>query len=172
MRTYARNRRRTPLRVEALEGKTLLSAGSAMQHAVPHVMAAPIVDQAAAFSGTLTGQYSNVNIPGFSHMLNYATSGTLTGVGATRLRGTLIPRGGNRPGRLAGEFRLRNSGGTMLVNVYQSATPGDYTYSVVRARGSDAAFNGGSGTLVIRQASSLSVPFYVSGQATITFASS
>jgi hypothetical protein len=170
MRTYAKNRRRTPLRVEALEGKSLLSAGSAMRHVAGPVMAAPIVDQAAAFSGTLAGTYSNVNIPGFSHMLNYATSGTLSGVGSTRLRGTLFPRGGIRAGRLAGEFRLRNSGGTMVVNVYQSATPGDYTYSVVRARGSDAAFNGGSGTLVIRQTSSLSVPFYVSGQATMTFA--
>src|SRR5690348_10780804 len=123
MRTYAKNRRRTPLRVEALEGKTLLTAGSAVRHVAHHVMAAPMVGQAAAFSGTRTGRYTNVNIPGFSHMLNYATSGTLSGVGSTRLRGTLFPRGRNRPGRLAGEFRLRNGGGTMIVNVYQSATP-------------------------------------------------
>jgi hypothetical protein len=169
MRTYAKNRRRTPLRVEALEGKTLLSAGSAMQHLAPQVTAAPLAAQAAAFSGTLTGSYSNVDVPGFSHILSYATSGTLSGVGSTRLRGTLFPRGSNRPGRLAGQFRLRNNGGTMIVNVSQTAMPGDYTYSVARARGSDTAFMGASGQLMITQASNFSVPFYVSGQATMTF---
>ncbi len=169
MRTYARNRRRTPLRVDALEGKTLLSAGSAMRRLAPHVAAAPIVDQAAEFSGTLTGRYSNVNVPGFSHILSYATSGTLSGVGPTRLRGTLFVRGSIRPGRLVGQFRLRNQGGSMIVDVSQAATPGNYTYRVARARGGDAAFEGGSGTLAISQVSNFSVPFYVSGQATMTF---
>jgi hypothetical protein len=169
MRTYAKNRRRTPLQVESLEGKTLLSTGSAMQQVAPHVTAAPIVAQAAAFSGTLSGSYSNINAPGFSHILNYATSGTLSGVGATRLRGTLFSHGSSWTGRLVGEFVLRNNGGSMTVNVFRSATPGNYTYKVVRARGSDVAFNGGSGDLMITQSSTLSVPFYVSGQATMTF---
>jgi hypothetical protein len=169
MRTYAKNRRRTPLRVESLEGRTLLSTGSAMQQVAPHVTAAPIVAQAAAFSGTLSGSYSNINVPGFSHILSYATSGTLSGVGSTRLRGTLVVRGGARPGRLVGEFRLRNNVGSMIVNVFHSAMPGNYTYKVARARGSDTAFKGGSGDLMITQASTFSVPYYVSGQATMTF---
>jgi hypothetical protein len=169
MRTYAKNRRRTPLRVESLEGKTLLSTGSVMHQVAPHVTAAPIVAQATAFSGTLTGSYSNVNVPGFSHILSYATSGTLSGVGSTRLHGTLIVRGGARPGRLVGQLQLRNTGGSMIVNVFQSAMPGNYTYKVARARGSDAAFNAGSGELMITQASTISAPFYVSGQATMTF---
>jgi hypothetical protein len=169
MRTYAKNRRSTPLRVESLEGKTLLSTGSAMQHVAPHVTAAPIVAQASAFSGTLTGSYSNINVPGFSHILNYATSGTLSGVGSTRLRGTLFSRGGHRPGRLAGQFLMRNNGGSMVVNAFKSAMPGDYTYKVVRARGSDTAFRGGSGELTITQTSTISVPYYVSGQTTMTF---
>jgi hypothetical protein len=169
MRTHAKNRRCTPLRVESLEGKTLLSTGSAMQHVAPHVTAAPIVAQAPAFSGTLTGPYSNVNVPGFSHMLNYATSGTLSDVGSTRLRGSLVVRGGVRPGRLVGQLLLRNNGGSMIVNVFQSAMPGNYTYKVARAGGSDTAFKGGSGALMITQAPTFSAPYYVSGQATMTF---
>lgn len=169
MRSSTRNRRRTPLRVESLEAKTLLSTGSAMQHVAPRVTAAPIVAQAAAFSGTLTGSYSNINVPGFSHVLSYATSGTLSGVGATRLRGSLFVRGANRPGRLAGQFVLRNNGGSMTVSVFQSATPGNLTYQVARARGSDAGFAGGSGTLIVAQSQSFSVPFYAYGQSTMTF---
>src|ERR1700758_1053657 len=130
MRTYAKNRRRAPLRVESMEGRTLLSTGSAMQQVAPHVTAAPIVAQAPAFSGTLMGSYSNVNVPGFSHLLSYATSGTLSGVGSTRLPGTLSVRGGARPGRLLGQFLMRNNGGSMIVNVFQSAMPGNYTYNV------------------------------------------
>jgi hypothetical protein len=169
MRTYAKKRRRTQLRVESLEGKTLLSTGSVTHQFAPHMGAVPIVAQAAAFSGTLTGPYSNVNVPGFSHVLSYATSGTLSGVGSTRLRGTLFVRGGARPHRLAGQFLLHNNGGSMTVNVFRSATPGNDTYRVARARGSDTAFKGGSGELVITQSPTFSVPFYVSGQATMTF---
>jgi hypothetical protein len=169
MRTDAKNRRRTPLRVESLEGRTLLSTGSAVQRIAPRVTAAPIVAQAVALSGTLSGSYSNINVPGFSHILSYATSGTLSGVGSTRLRGTLFARGGARPGRLVGLLRLRNDGGSMTVDVFRPATPGNCTYKVARARGSDAAFQGGSGELTITQAPTLSVPFYVSGQATMTF---
>jgi hypothetical protein len=169
MREYAKNRRRTPMQVESLERKTLLSTGPAMHQVAPHVTAAPIIPQASAFSGTLTGSYSNVNVPGFSHILSYAASGTLSGVGSTRLRGALIVRGGPRSGRLLGPLLLRNNGGTMTVNVYQSTTPGNYTYKVARATGSDTAFKGGSGDLMITQASTFSAPFYVSGQATMTF---
>src|SRR5581483_10411008 len=80
MRRSTRNRRRLQLRVESLEGKTLMSGVAAMKH----VAAAPIAAQAdAAFGGTLTGSYSNVNIPGFSHTLSYAASGSLSGVGST-----------------------------------------------------------------------------------------
>jgi hypothetical protein len=169
MRTYAKNRQRTPLRVESLEGKTLLSTGSAMQHVAPHVTAAPIVAQAASFGGTLTGPYSNVNVPGFSHILSYATSGTLSGVGSTRLRGTLIVPGGARTGRLVGQLLMRNDGGSMILDVFQPAMPGNYTYNVARATGSDTAFKGGSGELMITQAPTFSAPYYVSGQATMTF---
>jgi hypothetical protein len=169
MRTHAKNRRCTQLLVESLEGKTLLSTGSVMHQVAPHVTAAPIVAQVTAFSGTLTGSYSNVNAPGFSHILSYATSGTLSGVGSTRLRGTLFPRGSARPRRLVGEFVMRNNGGSMIVNVFQSAVPRNYTYQVAQARRGDAAFKGGSGGLTITQAPSFSVPFYVSGQATMTF---
>lgn len=169
MRTYAKNRRRTPLRVESLEGKTLLSTGSVMPDVAPQVTAAPIVAQAAAFSGMLTGTYSNANIPGFSHLLSYVASGTLSGVGSTHLRGTLIPRGGHRPGRLVGQLLMHNSGGSMVVNVFQSATSGSDTYKVARATGSDTAYHGGSGALTITQSSTLSVPFFSFGQATFTF---
>jgi hypothetical protein len=160
-----------PLWVESLEGKTLLSTGSAIQHVAPHMTAAPIVAQAAAFSGTLSGPYSNVDVPGFSHILSYDASGTLSGVGSTRLRGTLIVPGGSRSGRLLGQFLMRNNGGSMTLNVFQSATPGNDTYKVARARGSDTTFIGGSGNLMITQTSTFSVPYYVSGQVTMTFTS-
>jgi hypothetical protein len=41
---------------------------------------------------------------------------------------------------------------------------------VVRARGTDAGFQGGSGTLMIAQTQTLGVPFYTSGRTTMTFA--
>jgi hypothetical protein len=57
----------------------------------------------------------------------------------------------------------------MTVNVFRSAMPGNYTYKVARATGSDTAYSGGGGDLMITQASTFSVPYYVSGQATMTF---
>jgi hypothetical protein len=170
MRTYTTNRRRTQLRVESLEGKTLLSAGSAMHHVAHHVRSAPIIAQAtAAFSGTLTGPYSIVHVPVVGYFENLATSGTLSGVGPTRLRATLFARSGSPVHRLAGALVLRNDGGAMRVIVFRSATPGTYTYEVVRARGSDISFKGDSGTLTITLNQTFSAPFFVSGEATTTF---
>jgi hypothetical protein len=122
-----------------------------------------------AFNGTLTGSYSDVDAPGFAHILSYATSGTLSGVGSARLRGSLFVRPGTRTHRLAGQFVVRNSGGSMIVNVFGSATPRNYTYRVDRARGSDAPFKGGTGELMITQSETFSLPFYTYGQATMTF---
>jgi hypothetical protein len=140
-----------------------------MQHVAPRVTAAPIVAQVATISGTLTGTYSNVNVPGFSHILSYATSGTLSGVGSTRLRGTLFARGGARRHRLDGQLVMRNDGGSMTLNVFRPATSGNDTYEVARARGSDAAYKSETGDLMISQTQTFSVPFFVSGQATMTF---
>jgi hypothetical protein len=170
MRTSTNNRRRTQLRVELLEGKTLLSTGSAMHEAAHHVTAAPIVAQAAApFSGTLAGRYSNVFAPYFAYILNYATSGTLSGPGSTHLAGTLFVRPGAPAGRFDGRLVLHNPGGTMILNVYSTATLGTYTYKVAFAGGSDTSFRGGTGTLTINQTPTIRVPYYVSGHATMTF---
>jgi hypothetical protein len=170
MQTYTNNRRRAQPRIEDLEGKILLSTGSPVDQIKPHVSQHQIVAQApAALSGTLTGIYSNVHIPFAGYLLNYATSGTLTGVGSTQLRGSLFVRGAH-PGRLLGTFRLHNNGGSMLVNVFQTATPGTYTYRVPSASGSDSSFKGSSGDLMISQTPTHSAPYYVSGQATMTFA--
>ncbi len=99
MQTYNKNLRRLDPRVESLEGKTLLSAGLAGHHVAPHETAAPFVVQAAAeFSGTMMGSYSNVHIPFAGYLLNYATSGSLSGVGSTHLHGTLFARPGARFG--------------------------------------------------------------------------
>jgi hypothetical protein len=46
---------------------------------------------------------------------------------------------------------MHNSGGSMLVNVFQSVVPAGYTYKVVRAKGSDMGFKGESGALSITQ---------------------
>ena len=55
---------RTDLRVESLEGKTLLSAGLVNHQVGSHAVSTTAVAHAAAeFSGTLTGIYSNVHIP-------------------------------------------------------------------------------------------------------------
>jgi hypothetical protein len=142
-----------------------------MHHVAPHVMAAPIVVQATEFSGTLTGPYSNVHVPGIGSFLSYTTSGTLSGVGSTRLRGTLFLRGGSRADRLVGALIMRNQGGSMSVNVFQTAMPGTYSAKVVRARGTDAGFKGASGDLMITLTRSVSAPFFVSGQATMAFTS-
>jgi hypothetical protein len=172
MRTYTTKTRRTEPRVESLEGKTLLSTGSLMHRAVHRVTGAPIVVQATAgFSGTLTGDYSNAHAPGFANIVSFATSGTLSGIGLTRLKGTLFASGRPQVGRLIGEFRMGNRGGAMTVNVFRSTMRGIYTYEVVRARGSDTTYIGSSGRLEITRTPTFDVPFVVFGQATMTFTS-
>jgi hypothetical protein len=170
MRTYTKKRLRTQPRVESLEGKTLLSAGSVMHHVAHHVTSAPIVAQAIpAFSGTLTGPYSDVHIPFFADIQSYSTTGTLTGVGSTHLYATLFVRPGAPAGRFAGQLLMRNNGGAMVVNVFQWAVPGTYSYKVALASGTDTAFRGGTGTLFITQMPSSMVPNYSFGQSTMTF---
>jgi hypothetical protein len=162
-------RRRQPL-VQPLEGKSLLSGGAAMHHVPAEVAAERISAQVPApISGSLTGTYSNAHIPFAGYLLSYSTSGTLTGVGSTRLKGSFFVRGKALPGRLLGQFTLHNSGGAMLIKVFQSATAGADTYKVARANGSDTGFKGGSGNLTITDKPTFSAPYYVSGQATMTF---
>jgi hypothetical protein len=170
MRTYTTQPRRTELRVESLEGRTLLSTSSLMHHAVQHVTAAAIMGQTTAeFSGTLTGDYSNVHAPGFANIVSFATSGTLSGIGSTHLKGTLFARGRSPVGRLIGEFRMRNSGGAMILNVFRTTMRGIYTYEVARAKGSDTPYLGSSGGLEITRTPTVSAPFVVFGQATMMF---
>jgi hypothetical protein len=170
MQMHHKNRRRLDPRVESLEGKTLLSTGLVSAEGIPHAAPARAVAHTAAeFSGTLTGIYSNVHIPYAGYLLNYSTSGTLTGVGSTRLHGTIFARPGARYARAVGQFVMRNSGGAMLANVFRSTTGGTYTYKVVVAVGSDSAYRGGTGTVAITQTPTQSYPYYVSGQATMTF---
>ncbi len=173
MQTNNKNRHRSVPRVEALEGKTLLSAGLIVQHAVHHTISASAISQAAtSFSGTMTGIYSNVHIPFAGYLLNYSTSGTLTSVGSTHLHGSIFARPGARAGRASGQFVLRNTGGSMTLNVHSSATTGTYNYNVIRATGVDAAYKGGTGVITITQNPTHSYPYFVSGQATMTFAPS
>ena len=51
-------------RLESLEGKTLLSAGSGMQHLAPRLAAASMVGQEESFRGTLAGSDSDVSLSG------------------------------------------------------------------------------------------------------------
>jgi hypothetical protein len=169
MQTYIKNRRRLEPRLETLEGKTLLSAGALSHQAAHHVITGLVVAQAAPFSGTLTGSYSNVHIPFAGYLLNYATSGSLTGVGSTHLHGSIFARPGARSGHAAGQFVMRNGGGLMIANVFKTPTTGTYSYKVIRATGSDSAYRGGTGTVAISQNPTRSFPYFVSGQATMTF---
>jgi hypothetical protein len=170
MRAFIKNRRRTQLTVESLEGKTLLSTASAMHHLAHHATAAPIVTHAtSAFTGTLTGPYSSVHVPSFAYIQSFATSGTLTGLGSTHLYGTLFVRPSAPAGKPVGQVVMHNSGGTMIVNVFSSATAGTYSYKVALAFGSDTAFKGDTGALTITLSPNFSVPYYTSGQSTMTF---
>ena len=155
--------------LESLEGKTLLSAGSAMQHVAPRLAAAPIVGQAVSFRGTLAGSDSDVSVPGISHVVSFKTAGTLIGPGSTHLRGTLFGRANPRPRRLLGQLLLRNSGGSMTVNVYRSATAGTYTDTVVRARGADTIYQGATGNLKIAMSWAFNDPYYLYQQAWMKF---
>jgi hypothetical protein len=110
-----------------------------------------------------------VHIPFAGYLLNYATSGTLSGVGSAHLHGSIFARPSTRTARAAGKFFMSNSSGSMTVNVFRSAMPGTYTYKVVRAFGSDSAYKGGSGTLTISQVPTRSFPYFVSGDATMIF---
>ena len=172
MQTPNRKRHRLAPRVEALEGKRLLSTATGLisQHSAHHVMTASAVAHVAApFSGTLSGIYSNVHIPFAGYLLNYSTSGSLTPVGSAHLHGSIFARPGHRAGQASGQFSVRNDGGSMVINVFASATAGAYTYRVIRAFGTDASYQGGTGAVTIAQNPTHSYPYYVSGQATMTF---
>jgi hypothetical protein len=169
MRANVKNRRRISLQVEPLEGKTLLSAGLASHHGADHSMTAAVVAQAASFSGTLTGPYSNVHIPFSGYLLNFSTSGTLSGPGSTHLHGSIFVRPGARRGVAIGQFAIGNDGGSMILRVFRTPTQGTYTYRVIRAFGGDAAYKGGTGTVTTVQNPTQSYPYFVSGQATMTF---
>ena len=148
----------------------MLSAGFASHPSAHHATtSAVVVHAAAAFSGTLTGFYSNVHIPFAGYLLNYSTSGTLSGVGSTSLHGSIFARPGAHNGRAIGQFSMHNNGGSMLVQVFRTPTSGTYSYKVVRAFGSDLAYKGGIGALAITQKPTQSFPYYISGQATMTF---
>ena len=155
--------------LESLEGKTLLSAGSAMQHVAPRLAAAPIVGQAVSFRGMLAGSDSDVSYPGMPHVVSFNTAGILIGPGLTHLTGTLVARGNPRPGQSLGQLLLRNSGGSMTVNVYQTATAGTFTDTVVRARGADTIYKGGTGNLKIAMSWAYNDPYYLYQQAWMKF---
>jgi hypothetical protein len=93
----------------------------------------------------------------------------LSGIGSARLRGTLVLRGSARSNRLAGQLMVRNQGGSMIVNVLRTAVRGTYDYNVTLARGTDLPYQGETGTLTIAQTPNFSAPFFVSGDATMTF---
>jgi hypothetical protein len=162
MRTNVKNknRRRTPLEVEPLEGKALLSAGALAHHVAHH-------DVASAFTGTLSGHYNSINAPFFANIQNYVTSGTLTSVGSAHLYGTLFVRG-TKAGRFDGQLFVRNQGGGMILKVYQSGTANTYSYRVAHAGGSDSGFRGDTGTILVSQNQTFRVPYYSSGTATVT----
>ena len=140
-----------------------------MQHVAPRLAAAPIVGQAVSFGGTLAGSDSDVRAPGFSHVVSFNTTGTLIGPGLTYLRGTLFARENPRPGQFLGRFLLGNSVGSMTVNVYQTATAGTYTDTVVRARGADTIYKGGTGNLKIAMSWAYNDPYYLYQQAWTKF---
>jgi hypothetical protein len=156
-------------RLESLEEKTLLSAGSAMQHVAPRLAAAPLGGQAVSFRGTLAGSDTDRSFPGISHAVSFNTAGTLIGPGLTRLHGTLIARGNPRPGQSLGQLLLSNRGGSMTVNVYQTATAGTFTDTVVRAQGADTIYQGGTGNLKIATSWAYDNPYYLYGQAWMKF---
>jgi hypothetical protein len=170
MQLHIKNRHRSAPRAEALEDKTLLSAGLAGHHAESHAMNAAAVAQVATpFSGTTSGVYSNVHIPFAGYLLNYSTSGTLTSVGSAHVRGTIFARPSAHAGRANGQFIVRNAGGSMSMNFYTTSTKGTYRYDVIRSSGVDAIYQGGTGDVTITQKPTHSYPYFVSGQATMTF---
>ena len=81
----------------------------------------------------------------------------------------VVRHGKARSGRPLGELVMHNTGGSMLVKVFQSATPGTDTYRVARASGNDTSYKGETGVLMITQNPTFRTPYYVSGQATMTF---
>jgi hypothetical protein len=153
--------------LESLEGKTLLSAGSAMQHVAPRLATAPIVGQTASFRGTLVGS-DTPNVSGIS-IVSFNTTGNLIGPGVTHLFGTLYALGKPQPGQLLGQLLLRNRGGSMKLNVYRSGTTGTFTDTVVSARGADTIYRGATGNLQIAMALNESLPYYTYQQAWMKF---
>ena len=135
-----------------------------MPSAVSHV--------AAQLSGTMTGIYSNIHIPFAGYLLNYSTSGTLTNIGSAQPARFNLARPSGRAGRAAGQFVVRNAGGSMTMNLHSSATTGAYSYNIIRETGVDGAYKGGTGLVTIAQTPTYSYPYFVSGQGTMTFTSS
>ena len=128
-----------------------------------------MVGQAVSFGGTLAGSDSDRSFPGISHVVGFNATGTLVGPGPTHLRGTLFARGNPRPGQSLGGLLLRNRGGSMTVNVYQTATAGTFTDTVVRARGADSIYRGATGNLKIAMAWNNKLPYYLYQQAWMKF---
>jgi hypothetical protein len=118
----------------------------------------------------LTGRYNNIYAPYFANIQNFATVGSLSGVGTAHLYGTLFVRPFAPAGRGLGTLIVRNSGGGMMLRVFASGMPGTYSYWVARAGGSDARFRGDTGTLTNTLTPTFRVPYYTSGYATMTFA--
>ena len=168
MRTHAKCRRPMSPQLESLEGKTLLSAGSAMLHVAPRLAAAPIVGQAVSFRGTLAGSDSDVRVAGISHVVSFNTTGTLIGPGSTQLRGTLFARGNPRPGRLLGQLLLRTAAArwrsTSISRPQRGLSPTPWS-----ARGADTIYKGVTGNLEIAMAWTFNDPYYLHQQAWMKF---
>jgi hypothetical protein len=172
--TKSKSRRRSPLHVESLEEKALLSGVHPLvQHA--HPVAAAV----STFTGSFSGTYYSTNIPFLNNGMRYGFTnhGQINGMGANIYGGISLPNTVTA-GKLLGSLVVINRGGTMTINVSETATssatlPSSFTYRVVVGTGNDRGFQGATGTVTINATPSHTFhygPVSTSiGQSTIAF---
>jgi hypothetical protein len=174
MNTLTKSKRRMPLHVESLEGKTLLSG----MHPVLH-HAHPVAAATSTFTGSFSGTYYSTNIPFLTNGMRYGFTnhGQINGMGANIYGGISLPNTVTA-GKLLGSLVVVNRGGTMTIDVSETASssatlPSSFMYRVVASSGNDRGFQGATGTVTINATPSHTFHFgpvsYSVGQSTIAF---
>jgi hypothetical protein len=170
MRTNIKNRRRVQLLVEPLEGKALLSAGAVVHHVAHHHVAPKVAT--SVLTGTLSGHYYDLHVPSFGEIQTLNVGGSLKGVGGSNLIGGLSAPTTPVAGNFDSHLGIYNLHGAMVLNVFQTATAGTYTFKVAYADGSDAGLKGDAGTLTLTQTPHFTGHYLSYGSATLTFTAS
>jgi hypothetical protein len=159
-----RNRRHIALRVEFLEGMTLLSGSAATVTAiaVPIISKEPLIPlkpqppAMATFHGKVQGTYvSTDRIPDVGRSWTVSAKGKLSGLGETTVAGTLHSTGFILQGHAGGTLTLKDARGSMTLTLTGppqsgfSGLPAKFSFVVTKATGHDRGQLNHTGTVAV-----------------------